>query len=407
MDPHWSLRRHPVRNSELPRTAEVVVVGGGLVGTSVALALAESGRRPLIVEAEQLAARASGRNGGLLIPGGPESYLALRERWGKAAAQAVYALYDAGARGLTEWIDDYRIPCDWRAEGALRVAATGDEATALAAETVALVEDGFDAAWAPLSEMGRWLPGRAGGANGKGGGGVHGALVLPHGGAFHSGLLVTGLARHAVYRGAALVEEEPVLRIEEGPHGVEVVAKRGRISADAVVIATNVQVAELLPGLAGAVTPVRGQVLATAPLPSGTVRGAWSVNEGYEYLQQLPDGTVVAGGMRWTAADREMGLSEPEVNPDIQERIETWLAALLALEVVVERRWAGIMAFTEDRLPLVGRVPETERQYVAAAFNGHGVPSAHMAARMVRAYLNGEALPDGAHMVSPGRLRKP
>jgi glycine/D-amino acid oxidase-like deaminating enzyme len=173
------------------------------------------------------------------------------------------------------------------------------------------------------------------------------------------------------------------------------------VSADAVVVATNAELATLLPDLGARVTPVRGQVMATEPLALGLLRGAWSVNEGYEYAQQLSDGTVVAGGMRWTAPDREVGISEAEVNPEIQARIDQWLATLLSRDVPVARRWAGIMAFTDDRLPFVGHVPETERLLVAAAFNGHGVPAAPMAALLVRALANGEDPGEIAGVLAP------
>jgi gamma-glutamylputrescine oxidase len=402
MDAAWHVERHPVPTAEWPRTAEIVVVGGGLVGVSIALALAESGRRPIVVEAERLAARASGRNGGLLIPGGPEGYLALRDRWGAPDGRRIHALYDAGARALVEWIDGYEIDCAWRAEGALRAAATADEAVDLIAESAAMVSEGFDATWLPPGALAPWLPSWP--AEAPKSTPLHGALLLPHGGAFHSGLLVTGLAKRAVDAGATVAEGSPVVAIAENRHGIEVRSANARISADAVVLATNVQVAELVPGLSGTVTPVRGQVLATEPVAAGTVRGAWSVNEGFEYMQQLPDGRIVAGGMRWTASDREVGLHEPDVNQDIQTRIEDWLGQILpGNECVVALRWAGIMAFTPDRLPLVGPVPEKDRQMVAAGFNGHGVPAAGMAAGIVRATLNGEALPDGVELLDPSR----
>ena len=37
------------------------------------------------------------------------------------------------------------------------------------------------------------------------------------------------------------------------------------------------------------------------------------------------------------------------------------------------QRWAGIMAFTEDHLPLVGEVPDVPGAYYAAGFSGHGL----------------------------------
>lgn len=401
-EPHWAGARHHLRTVELPRTADVAVIGGGLVGVCTALALAEAGRRPVVIEAERLAARASGRNGGLLIPCAPESFTELTARWGRDRALAIQRAYDAGGRQLVRWIDEHDLECQWRPEGALRAAASTPEAATMAAETIELVMAGLEAAWVELPDLEPWLPGLPDRTNGSSP--LAGAQVLAHGGAFHSGLLVTGLAKRALDLGAALVEEEPVVAVEEDRDGATVRTRRGQVSADAIVIATNVELATLLPELGARVTPVRGQVMATEPLSPGLMRGAWSVNEGYEYAQQLSDGTVVAGGMRWTAPDREVGINEAAVNPQIQERIDEWLASLLSRDVPVARRWAGIMAFTDDRLPFVGRVPETERFLVAAAFNGHGVPAAPMAATLVRALANGGDPGEVAGALAPGRL---
>jgi glycine/D-amino acid oxidase-like deaminating enzyme len=403
--PHWAGARHQLRTVELPRTADVAVIGGGLVGVCTALALAESGRRPVVIEAERLAARASGRNGGLLIPCAPESFTELTTRWGRATALVIQRAYDAGGRQLVQWIEEHSLACQWRPEGALRAAASAREAAVMAAETVDLVASGLDAAWVEVPDLEPWLPGLR--TRGNGSASLFGAQVLAHGGAFHSGLLVTALARRAVDLGGVVVEEEPVVALEEDRHGVTVHTGRGRLSADEVVVATNAQLATVLPELGALVTPVRGQVLATEPLAPGLLRGAWSVNDGYEYAQQLADGTAVAGGMRWAAADREIGLTEATVNPAIQGRIDEWLTALLSRDVRVARRWAGIMAFTEDRLPFVGRVPESERVLVAAAFNGHGVPAAPMAAGVVRALVNGETPGEVAMLLGPGRLARP
>src|SRR5690349_19620363 len=46
--------------------ADVVVVGGGIAGTSAAVALAEAGRRVVLVERAGIAAGASGRNSGVV-----------------------------------------------------------------------------------------------------------------------------------------------------------------------------------------------------------------------------------------------------------------------------------------------------------------------------------------------------
>src|ERR687895_1104807 len=59
----------PAPDAELPATAEVVVVGAGMVGASASYRLALAGMRPLVIEANAPAWGASGRNAGLALAG--------------------------------------------------------------------------------------------------------------------------------------------------------------------------------------------------------------------------------------------------------------------------------------------------------------------------------------------------
>lgn len=401
MRPVWAAEAHRYPTRNVPRTADVVVVGGGLIGVAIGLGLASSGRRPVLIDRHRVAGGASGSNGGLLIPGAPESLPDLIERWGPTVARRIRGAYENGAARLVEWIMDLDLACQWRGEGALRVATSGQEARELAREAALLAEAGCRGSWAEAADLTRWMPG----AGDRLPPGLHGALVLPGGGPLHSGLLVTGLAARAADSGLTIVHEAAAHRVTEGPHGALVRTPRGSISTDAVVVATNAWLADLVPGVGAGVTPVRGQVLATQPLPAATVWGAWSLNHGYEYLQQLPDGRIVAGGMRWTANDREVGRSSPAVNDDVQGRILRWLRGMFPhLEVEADRRWAGIMGWTADRLPLVGRVPECQRLSVAGGFNGHGLPAAPFVADIITALVNSDEVPEVALLFDPGRL---
>ena len=59
----------PDPRAELPTSAEVVVVGGGMLGASAAYHLARAGMRPLVIEANSPAWGASGRNAGMALAG--------------------------------------------------------------------------------------------------------------------------------------------------------------------------------------------------------------------------------------------------------------------------------------------------------------------------------------------------
>src|SRR5215813_9885011 len=72
-------------------TADVAIVGAGITGVALALWLARVGPRPVVLEAREIAAGASGRNGGFLLGGTAETYAAARERYGAERARRIWA----------------------------------------------------------------------------------------------------------------------------------------------------------------------------------------------------------------------------------------------------------------------------------------------------------------------------
>ncbi|MBA2632448.1 MAG: FAD-binding oxidoreductase [Chloroflexi bacterium] len=59
----------PDPRAELPATAEVIVIGAGMLGASAAYHLAKAGMKPLVLEANAPASGASGRNAGMVLAG--------------------------------------------------------------------------------------------------------------------------------------------------------------------------------------------------------------------------------------------------------------------------------------------------------------------------------------------------
>lgn len=199
----------------------------------------------------------------------------------------------------------------------------------------------------------------------------------------------------------------PVQSIEfdEAAQSYQLSTPRGNIKARAVIHATNGHAGHLLPGLRGALYPVRGQMTAQAPTNGFGVQGgsrSWSIHygTGFDYMTQSgKGGEIFLGGGLAQASQR--GMHEIG-NVRDNENSSLALAHLSGIVNAVWSKdnresaashviaaWTGVMGFTADSLPLVGRLPEeaTSRtgqgEWISAGFNGYGMANAWLSAKYV------------------------
>ena len=368
---YWqaTLPTEPLPADALPAKAKVVVIGGGILGAATALWLARAGASPVLIEREALAAGASGRNGGLVVPGTAEAYPAAIARHGHQAAREVWALTVAGLAQLDTLIAEESISCDHRLVGSLSLALDEDQFAQHARTVEQLRADGFAAELldrAAVQELVKTPLGPQ----------IVGAKYLPQGRALHSARLVRGLAEAARRHGAFLCTGVEALSVAVDGAGLKIVTSAGSLHAEAAVVALNAWSARLLPELAGLITPVRGQILAYEPLPPlfPTPIGVGLTPTG-EYWQQTPAGSVVIGGYRALAPGGDVGITEVTGTPEVHRAIEGVLPQLFPTIglLAVARRWAGTMGFSPDYLPLAGRMGELPLWF-AGGFSGHGMP---------------------------------
>jgi glycine/D-amino acid oxidase-like deaminating enzyme len=335
----------------------------------------------VVLEAGRPAHRASGRNAGFLLTGSAQPFLAFAEQVGEARALAFWRRSLENRRLLRrELLDSGRVQCEFLPEGSWIAAVDEAEKVAeLRACGERLVAAGFDIEWREKAEVQR-----ASGSPLLGG-----ALFQPQDGGLDPVRLARGLVRDG---GFELRRSWPVGSLEPAGERVRLASERGELTATAAVVAVNAYAPALLPFLDGQVHPVRGQVLATAPGPR-PLQGVWYVDGGFEYARQLGDGTLILGGGRRSALEDEVGFEE-EPTPPVQQAIDAFRrSALPALaERQVVRRWAGVMAFTDDGLPRLGEHPGIANAFYAAGFNGHGLSLAFATGRHLARRVCGEAV---------------
>jgi gamma-glutamylputrescine oxidase len=342
VNPYWLEEASPPRSARtVDGRVDVAIVGAGVTGCSAALRLAGAGLRVRVHDARGIAEGASGRNGGFALGGGAARYDVARETYGAEQAAAYWRWTEDALDRMAELAAD-----SLRRPGSYRLAGDEEEREGIRLEYEALREDGFEA---------EWLDDVPGGAAGR----FHGAISHPGDGALQPARFVRRLAALAAEAGAEFREHAQVEDVDA-------------LDADRVLVATDGYGHGLVPELADAIWPTRGQVIASEPLDDVLYDRPHYARQGFDYWQQLPDGRILLGGFRDVSILDELTDVE-ETTPTIQSSLESFLHELVGRKVEVTHRWAGIFGLTQDMLPLVGPVPGRDgRVWVAGGYSGHG-----------------------------------
>lgn len=362
----------------LPAATEVVIVGGGIMGVSVAYWLARSGVPAVLLEARDLASGATGRNAGLVLAGSKplENPEFVRSVLQEESIDASYSAPGHLALASSEEIwDQFCAEADRRRNGTNPVHAINH------ASCEGLLG---------MKISKRYLGGR----------------YYPAGGMVNPTRLVYGLATAAQRRGAAIVARTPVSSVNAGANGSDftVTTDRGEIRAGQVVFACNTALTTFATQFRDVITPVRGQVLSTQALPT-VFRVGLGVDFGTVYWRQAPDGAIVIGGYRNLDRITET-TTEENLNADIQQALADFLPETFPNfpKISIRRRWAGIMDYPSDGQPMIGPIPGSPGQWVIAGFGGHGLPGALGAARPLTEAITTGRTPDVLGPYSPARL---
>ena len=336
-----------------------------------------------VLEARSVAAAASGRNGGFIADGTTRLYAHAVTNSERDAARRVWAFSVANhsyAEEFVQELEEQGWRCDYRRNGSYKLAASEDELRPILESARLLNEDG----WAAQVIQRDDLPPRLRRV-------YFGGMYLPANAEIQPVRFVTGLARLAEQAGAVFSEESPVTSIELEEHGVTLTTPQGRLHAQKLILATNAWLPEIgkLLGtnydwLTSCIMPTRGQIIATEPVDERILPYPCSAEEGYQYWRQLPDGRLIVGGWRNSSPETEFNTYDETPNEGIQRRLDAFVHESLDLpHVKIETRWAGIMAFTPDNLPLVGQLPGADNCYICGGYTGHGNAFAIHCAKLV------------------------
>ena len=367
---------HTPINARVPTVVDIAIVGAGMTGCSLALHLSMQGNTDsvLVIDARCVSGGASGRNGGILWPARDEPFEVrtarrLRELLHSIGADAFFV--EGGGVSLVE-----------RAEEV-------DEAFVL---------DGQEEVEPEL------LMGAASGAFSR--------AYLDHDVvAFWPACAVRAIASAAAPK-TTFALGCAVESISDGgsPSRVILRTARGDISCGRVVVATDGWLPRLCPELAPHFRSYTNTVLCSrAPITlrgqqSGWPVAAFSCGEGASevYGCRRADGRLILGGLR----DRGLrsvptATEDDDTAPGHEETAEllkSWFAQRFPAVNLGEGwgdAWLGVLGFTADGQPLMGRLPgHNGRVFVCGGFCGHGMPRCFGLADILAKRLCGKPLDD-------------
>jgi gamma-glutamylputrescine oxidase len=349
---------------------DVAVVGAGIAGLATAYALAREDQSVAVLERDRIAGAASGRNAGFVLAGVAENYVAACRRYGEERASRIWRTTTTNRVLLAAIVKRHRIDCDLAWNGSLQQAGDDEEWEEIRESSRQLSEKGVRVTLDPERR----------------------AACYEEDGEVHPVRMVRGMAAAALERGVRIFEGSAVTALRADG----VTTSGGTVKAGAVVVCANAYSEALLPRVR--IVPIRGQMLATAPVSDRLFARPVYGHRGYRYWRQTAEGRVLVGGWRNTAFDEETG-TDARPTETIQRHLDAFLAEH-GISVPVTHRWAGIMGFSHDSLPYIGR--RADGIYMNAGFTGHGNAFAVVGSEIVTSLIRSGRHPD-ADLFDPER----
>jgi len=349
----------------LPRTAEVVVIGGGAIGTSIAFHLAEAGVPDVVLlERDEL-----GQGSTCKAAGGVRAQFSDRINI-ELGARSLEAFGRFAQRPGQE-IDLHRV-------GYLFLLSTPAAVASFERDVALQNELGVPTRMIEVAEAQALSPLIATD-------GLLAAAYSPDDGHCTPESVVLGYATGARRHGATLLTGVTVTGIDvHGGEARTVHTDRGPITAGTVVCAAGAwsrAIGEMV-GTALPVTPLRRQILFTEPMPDLAEVVPFTIDFTTTYYFHREGRGLL------------LGMSDPDQEPGFHLAYsDDWLPRLGAaieartprlLDVGLGNGWAGLYEVTPDHNALIGRSTTTPNVLYATGFSGHGFLQAPAVGEVVR-----------------------
>jgi glycine/D-amino acid oxidase-like deaminating enzyme/nitrite reductase/ring-hydroxylating ferredoxin subunit len=353
-------------------SADIVVIGAGITGLSIAYQLAGDGRQVVVIDDGDIGGGNTGRTTAHLSNVLDDRFVSLRRERGKDVARIAAESHGAAIDWIERMQREEGIDCSFRRLDGYLLLAEGDEEDLLDKELEAAREAGLTVEKLALAPTG--LPQVP-------------ALKFSNQARFDPMAYLAGLAKAFEKRGGRIFSGCHVVGVQDGePVSIELTGG-ATITASKVVVATATPINDRLT-LHTKLAPYRTYAIAV-PIEPGASPDvlAWDTTDPYHYvrLAEHGDGTfVILGG-----EDHKTGQSDART---ALARLEAWAVANYSLGTVAFG-WSGQVMETLDGLAYIGLNPGDKKVYVAIGDSGMGMTHGTIAAMMLPALIGGRDHP--------------
>jgi sarcosine oxidase, subunit beta len=377
-------------------TTEILIIGGGIAGTSTAYFLSLAGHEVTLLERGEIASEASGLNAGTLWQVG----------WG--TSPNLSNTLSMGGLEIFEKLQSERgYDIEFRQSGALKAIQTEVELDFLQKEVQYLKSQGYSIEILSMRDAQSIEP--------ELNSDLLGCLYYPLGGSANPVKTTQSLASAARMLGARFLTHHEVLSIQylNNTH-FNVVTSTSTFETQTLVLAAGPWCRDLgsMLHLHIPVYAVRGQMWSTHPIPirSFHALGAaestlyWHTNphsnedtppelthQGnvrltrHLYGRQTLNGEIIFGG------DRQLtdGKTPDEVGIEANRNHVIEIFPFLR-QYPIKRTWAGLMPFTSNLEPIIGKIPYYENLFIVTGLSSSGFEQGPMAGKLLADYIHNE-----------------
>ena len=365
-------------------TCDVVIIGAGYTGLSVAYHLQKQNTEAIILEKHQVGHGGSGRNGGEVLTG----YLGSMESWAKKkgmeAAREMWQLSLDSIDLVESLVKEHNIDCDFTRNGSFFAAYKPQHLDGLkrAQEFLEKHFDYHDMEIVEKEHIHDELHTNF----------YHGGRVDKKAAHFHPLNFALGMAEAVEELGGKIYGNSPALRVERSQGRVVVKTKNGSVTAKEIVIATNAYSDDLHPVIKKTIVPVESIMIATEPLGEAAVedwiknnRAVHDTKNLLYYFRRTSDHRLAFGG-----SGRAFGKKGKENR--FKELHQGMLSVFPQLkDAKIEYEWGGRVGFTKEMHPYIGQL--ADGTYFSFGYGGHGASISSMLGKLIAdSILSGEEM---------------